>query len=176
MLVSGMFVNTRGKRKRNDVFDLPALCSRSHWVPQRELSFCSHPAAPWGAKERVFPPRRGVGQPKSVGVEWTYQSRGHWTDPSRALGGCGNQVFLGSKATRAVQQHRGHCWSRGRTATCTEPQLPGSAALCALPARSSGWLSLTAGSDPMEPLCSVLPSRKGLPSFVLAAAMGTVRI
>lgn len=34
-----------------------------------------------------------------------HRSRGHWMDPSRALGGCGNQVFLGSKATRAVQQH-----------------------------------------------------------------------
>lgn len=88
-------------------------------------------------------------------------------DPSRALCSCGNHVFLGSKATRAVQQHPGHCWTRGRTATCTGPQLPGSAALCALPARSSGWLSLTAGSDPKEPLCSVFPPREGCPALSL---------
>lgn len=69
--VSGTFVNTRGERKRNDLFDLPALCSRSHWVPQRDLSPCSHTAAPWGAKKRVFPPRRRVGQPKPLGDEWT---------------------------------------------------------------------------------------------------------
>lgn len=69
--VSGTFVNTSGRRKRNDVFDLPGLHSRSHWVAQRELSPCSHPAAPWGAKKGVFPPRRGVGQLRPVGAEWT---------------------------------------------------------------------------------------------------------
>lgn len=49
------------------------------------------------------------------GPHW---SRGHCMDPSRVQCSCGNQAFLGSKATRAVQQHPGHCWTRGRTATC----------------------------------------------------------
>lgn len=65
--VSGTFVNTSGRRKRNDVFDLPALYSRSHWVAQRELSPCSRPAAPWGAKKGVFPPSRGVGAAQACG-------------------------------------------------------------------------------------------------------------
>lgn len=97
-------------------------------------------------------------------------------DPTRAPGRCGNQASLGSKTPGSGQQHPGHCWTCGRMATCTGPWLPGSAALRALSARSSGWLSPTAGSDPMEPPCSVLPPRKSLPSFVLAAAMGTVTV
>lgn len=125
-----------------------------------------------GSQEKGFPTE----ERDSPGLWVLNGLTGHWMDPSRALGDCGNQAFLGSKATRSVQQHPGHCWSRGRLATCTEPWLSGSAALCALSVRGSGWLSPTPGPDPMEPLCSVFPSRKGLPSFVLAAAMGTVMV
>lgn len=42
------------------------LLHRSH----RELSPCTHPAAPWGAKKEVSP-RRGVEQSSPVGAEWT---------------------------------------------------------------------------------------------------------
>lgn len=116
------------------------------------------------------------GSPGMWVLNGPHQSRWHWTDPTRALGGCGNQAFLGSKATGSVQQHPGHCWTCGRMASCTGPWLPSSAALRALSVSSSGWLSLIAGSDPMELSCSVFPSRKGLPSFGLVAAMGTVMV
>lgn len=100
-LISGKFVNTSGKRKRNDVFDLPALCGRSHWVPQRELSPCSHSSAPWGAKERVFPPRRGVGQPRSVGAEQTPQEQ-------RALDGSQQSTgWLWKPGIPGQQSHQG---------------------------------------------------------------------
>lgn len=100
-LISGKFVNTSGKRKRNDVFDLPALCGRSHWVPQRELSPCSHSSAPWGAKERVFPPRRGVGQPRSVGAEQTPQEQ-------RALDGSQQSTgWLWKSGIPGQQSHQG---------------------------------------------------------------------
>lgn len=151
---------------------------RCFWPP------CLVQSQPLGASEgalTLLPSRSTLGsqecfstKERPVGADGPQWSRGHWMDPTRALGGCGNQAFLGSKTTRSVQQH--HCWSCGRMAACTGPGLPGSAALHALSVRSRGWLSLTSGFDPVEPPGSVFPPRKGLPNFVLAAAMGTVMV
>lgn len=138
-------LSTPGERGRETIFLTFLLCAvtaigclrgSSHLAPIQQ-----HPAEPRNGFSHQGEQWGSPGLWVLNGPHW---SRGHWMDPSRALGDCGNQAFLGSKVTTSVQPHPGHCWIRGRMTTCTGPQLPGSAALCALSARSSAWLSLTA--------------------------------
>lgn len=85
-LVPGTFVSTSGKRKRNDVFDLSALCSRRHWEPQRELSPCSHQQHPGEPRKGFSHQGEEWGCPGLWVLNGPHWSRGHWMDPSRALG------------------------------------------------------------------------------------------
>lgn len=118
---SGMFVNTEGRRKRNDVFYLPALCGRTHRVPQRESPPCSHPAAPQGApRERGFHTREGCR---------AAQACRHWMDPTGAVGGCGNRPSLGSKPAWSMHQSPGRCQTCSRNG-CLQQGHGCRAALC----------------------------------------------
>lgn len=75
-------------------------------------------------------PRKGFshqgeewGSPGLWVLDGPHRSRGHWMDPSRALGSCGSQAFLGSKGARSVQQHPCHRWSHGHLHRATAARL-----------------------------------------------------
>lgn len=148
-----MFVNTEGRRKRNDVLLHPALHGCTYWVPRWNPTLLPPGSTPESLERKGFGTKEQYGAARGCGC---------WMDPTGAVGGGGNWPSLGSKATWSVPQAP----SPAGTGLPSAPS-----ALCQHGAR--GQLSLAAGADPAEPPCLASLPGKELPRHFLAAAVRT---
>lgn len=142
-------VSTEGRRKTNDAFHLPAPWVCTHWVPWRDPPPCSHPTSPQGApRERGF----SSGMLRSGGTGWTPPEQ--WAAMGTGCPRTANPPGLGINAAVTAGAEATPAPS-SRAMICSVFCQPG----------ASGWLSLTAGGDPMEPPHRLSCSEKSFPAF-----------
>lgn len=152
-----MFVNTKGRRKRNDVFTFP-LCTVT-------------PIGCLGGSPTLLPPSSTPGSPEGKGLSHRggpLCCTGLWAlDGPRRSGGWPCKPALPGQQTRLVRAPKPHHWQ-----TCGRDGCLLRSAFCQQGA--SGQLSLAAGADPVEPPRSAfLPGKEPL-SLLLAAPVRTV--